>query len=267
MLVDWYMKQLCPYGIGNTEDGCHPDEAKALKEYLNMQTTANEAALSITRPVATSEDPDANVYRLWGFLSDALMDGSASDVTMIITLLRAIQDLANSEPISAAAPLWPHLRWFGSGWGDVYRKMDWRDNLEYRKPENQNTWVQQHVRLAKVEALLATNQLASIPLSWGLLDICDALESSKAVLHVEIPKVAEWFAIAGSHIRNAASTGAAVWQTAVQRDLWQDGGVLSMERWAFWRKRVESIKTSGQDELTQCAAEHILEHLRVDHVN
>ena len=71
----WFESQLLP--DGTNEDGCHPQEAAALKDYLRSETmTAKEAARAITLPIEGEEDPEENlsIYRLWGFLTNALKD-------------------------------------------------------------------------------------------------------------------------------------------------------------------------------------------------
>jgi hypothetical protein len=45
----WFNEKIAP--DGDTEDGCHPDEAQALKYYYHNWTTTTEASQAITRTI------------------------------------------------------------------------------------------------------------------------------------------------------------------------------------------------------------------------
>jgi hypothetical protein len=45
-------------------DGCHPDEALALSEYLKGSFSAGETARKITTPILNENDPPEERYRL-----------------------------------------------------------------------------------------------------------------------------------------------------------------------------------------------------------
>lgn len=59
----WFDWVIAPDGV--REDGCHPDEAQALKDYYHKRTSAKDAAHAITRPIENSEAPGGDLYRLW----------------------------------------------------------------------------------------------------------------------------------------------------------------------------------------------------------
>lgn len=53
MSDSWFNEKIAPDGAA--EDGCRPDEAQALKDYYNKETTPKEAAQAITRPMKNSK--------------------------------------------------------------------------------------------------------------------------------------------------------------------------------------------------------------------
>ncbi|THY80037.1 hypothetical protein D6C93_10079, partial [Aureobasidium pullulans] len=55
-------------------DGCHPDEAKVLGDYLKVDWNAQQAAEKFTSPVLQEQDTFATLYRPWGLLSTALIE-------------------------------------------------------------------------------------------------------------------------------------------------------------------------------------------------
>ena len=88
-------------------DGSHQEEAKALDDYLSDLLGTQEAAIKITSPVLGEKDPPSELYRLWGLLSDALVE-LADDQEKIIDLLAAIQSLPSTPGID-----WSQLMGFG----------------------------------------------------------------------------------------------------------------------------------------------------------
>jgi hypothetical protein len=55
-------------------DGCHPDEAQALSDYLRSVIPCNEASKRITAAILNEKDPPEELYRLWGLLSEAMVE-------------------------------------------------------------------------------------------------------------------------------------------------------------------------------------------------
>ncbi|KAL8898106.1 MAG: hypothetical protein Q9192_002253 [Flavoplaca navasiana] len=90
-----FKEQIAPNGV--EEDSCHPDEAKALEDYYHQKTESTAAAKAITGPIASSDYPRAHLYRLWNLLIDALMQFPESQVTFLLQLLDAIQNLPNPD--------------------------------------------------------------------------------------------------------------------------------------------------------------------------
>lgn len=78
----WFKEQIAPDGVA--EDGCHPDEAEALQSYLTNKTNTQDTAHAITRPILSSHDSGANLYRLWNLLQNALVELSATYIPPLI---------------------------------------------------------------------------------------------------------------------------------------------------------------------------------------
>ena len=60
-------------------DGCHPDEAQALSDYLYGEFSEQEAAKRITAAIVNERIPSQETYRLWALLSEALVELSDGD--------------------------------------------------------------------------------------------------------------------------------------------------------------------------------------------
>jgi hypothetical protein len=60
-------------------DGCHPDEAQALSDYLHGKRCEQEAAKRITVVIVNEKIPSQETNRLWALLSEALVELSDSN--------------------------------------------------------------------------------------------------------------------------------------------------------------------------------------------
>lgn len=97
-------------------DGCHPDEANALNDYLTGLVSARETARIITAPILVEKDPPQYLFRLWSQISEAMVELDEDDRRKIIDLLSRIKDL---KPMTGVA--WAELKGFASMWFDLYR--------------------------------------------------------------------------------------------------------------------------------------------------
>lgn len=68
----WFTDAISP--DGDPDNGCHPQEAQALRDYHEGKITVQEAAYGISRPTATSQSTELNCERnkLWNLLIAAL---------------------------------------------------------------------------------------------------------------------------------------------------------------------------------------------------
>ena len=58
----WFDSKVAPED--DPDDGCFPDQAKALQDYCHKQTSAQAAAVRLTRPIEDSQIPYDDVPRL-----------------------------------------------------------------------------------------------------------------------------------------------------------------------------------------------------------
>ena len=95
-------------------DGCHPDEAQALSDYLHGNINEEEAAKRITAAIVNEKSPSQETYRLWALLSEALVELSDTDRQKTLDLLAQIRTLPPASDVQ-----WAQLPGFGSMWYDL----------------------------------------------------------------------------------------------------------------------------------------------------
>ncbi|KAF2622888.1 hypothetical protein BU25DRAFT_351242 [Macroventuria anomochaeta] len=238
MSDDWFSHKLYPYGDGNTEDRCHPEEAQALKDYLHHRKASIEAARATTHPISVAVNPKDDFHRLWGPLIDAFMELPREHTEPLIALLQATKDLPDPEVIAKNSgrhddSFWEESQGFGNLWSDVvavsvdmYPTYLWRSIVEPTKGERRDILRVDHARRAEVEARLVTVGLAGIRIDWGYEAVVDALESSNATLDFEIPVMAEWLVICGKQLWGGARMNKKSWGLKARdrdplKDLWR----------------------------------------------
>lgn len=254
----WFSEKIAPEDA--PEDGCHPDEAQALKDFSRGKTSAPEAAHAITRAIEASKDPGDNLYRLWGLLIDALVELPDAQTPALIQLLDAIQrlpepDLAGrrTENTPADGFLWRGLSNFGHMWADEHKRDDWRQTVAAVRDAAERARLRAaHIKKSGIEARLAVADVGGIPLHWGYDCVADALERRDAVLDFETPAAAQWIAVAGDRFRAGAASGEESWALERRRDFGKEAKTMSMERWSFWEARFNELLQ--QSEVTHGAA-------------
>jgi hypothetical protein len=257
MSDDWFAFRLAP--DGDVEDGCHPEEAQAIKDYLRRRTTAVEAARAITHPIVTTDTPREDLARLWGFLQDAFVQLPAEYIEPLMALIHAIECLP--EPDFSAVEernrpydkLWSGLGSFGHLWADIYQSGCWKSNAEVTKGLERDELRDKHVRMAEIEARMVTARLGRIPIDWGYETVVNALESSNALLDFEVPAAAQWIVICGERFRQGAEKGEKSWalkpripkpSDVASRDSRRAplDQVMSLERWSLWEERLRELQ-------------------------
>lgn len=79
-----------------------------------------------------------------------------------------------------------------------------------------------------------------IGLNWSYERITDALERSDAVRDIEVPMAAEWLRSLPHRIYEGALKREKAWPLSREDlDLWKGGDVMTVERWQWWRSRLE----------------------------
>ncbi|KAL9594542.1 MAG: hypothetical protein Q9219_006983 [cf. Caloplaca sp. 3 TL-2023] len=260
MSDSWFKEKLAP--DGDMEDGCHPDEAKALQSYLSNEITAQEAARAITIPVLSADDPGGNLHRLWGLLQDALEQLSAARTPTLIALLQAIENLP--DPISSdGRPIylregysWKELPGFGHEWADCYQQDHWRYELPTvlaQAPtvdEGLKKRVEMraaHVKIVNAEAQLVVAGVGGLPLDWGYDTVANALERKTAIPDFDLRAVREWMKVAGKELYQGAKDGMESWALERKRDMGKENGKMDLARWKFWEERIREYESQGED--------------------
>ncbi|KAF4824765.1 hypothetical protein CGCSCA5_v000694 [Colletotrichum siamense] len=271
MSDDWFSSKLAP--DGSVEDGCHPQEAQAMKDYLHKKTTAADAARAITNPVVTADNPGEDLVRLWGFLMDSLVELPAQHIESLVELLKAIDNLSEpdfsslDESKRPSERLWKGLPGFGNLWADSYQSGSWRKAAAAAKGSERDALRDTHVRKAEVEARLVMEGVGGIPIDWGYEVVVDALESSNALLDFEVPAAAKWLVVCGQRFRKGAEDGEESWalkphvtastttpSRALSKASW--GQKLSLDRWSCWEGRLRELQ--GEQGVVEDAAKTAL---------
>ncbi|KAF2855224.1 hypothetical protein T440DRAFT_464511 [Plenodomus tracheiphilus IPT5] len=277
MSDDWFTYKIAP--DGDVIDGCHPDEAQALKDYLRHETTTAEAALAIIRPLVTASNPRGDLVRLWSILMDALVELPSEDTDRLIALVSVIENLpepdfsAVEESKRPTEKLWKGLPGFGHLWADCHQWGSWRQTAVDLESEKRKLYRDEHIKKAEVEARLVASGLAGIEIDWAYEVIADALESSNALFDFEVPATAEWLVCCGRRLRQGAVRGETSWALKPRlsvvlwtssRDLWQAhlDKVMSLKRWEAWRERLEELQSEGEDRVIRDAADRALKAMR-----
>ncbi|KAI8943725.1 hypothetical protein NX059_001704 [Plenodomus lindquistii] len=281
MSDDWFAYKLAP--DGDVVDGCHPDEAQALKDYLRRKTSTTEAAQAITRPLVAASDPRDDIVRLWGILMDALVELPSDNTDRLIALVSAIDNLpepdfsAVEESKRPREKLWKGLPGFGNLWADIYQSSSWRASVGGEGEEREERR-DEYIKTAACEARLVASGLAGLGIDCGYQVVADALESSNALLDFEVPAAAEWLVCCGQRLRQGAARSETSWALTPRqseaectslRDLWTArlDGTMTLKRWKAWQDRLVELQKDGEREDVQTAARRALEAMRsVDRV-
>lgn len=267
MSDDWFSSKLAPDGA--VEDGCHPQEAQAMKDYLHQKETAAEAAEAITRPVVNADNPREDLARLWAFLMDCLVELPAKHTEPLIELLKEIENLPEpdfkviDESKRPSEKLWRGLTGFGHLWADSYQSGSWRKAAATVSGAARDALRDEHSRKAEIEARLVKAGVGGIPIDWGYEVVADALESSNALLDFEVPAAAQWLIICGQRFRKGVEGGEESWglkphvtasSTTPSRDLWKASSdqAMSVDRWFAWERRLRVLQ--GGQEVVKDAA-------------
>jgi hypothetical protein len=239
MSDEWFSAKLAP--DGDVEDGCHPEEAEALKDYLRGRKSATDAARAMTRPVSTAKNPKDDLPRFYVLLLDALVELSSEHIERLLELIQAIENLPEpdfSGIESSKRPdeqLWKGLPHFANHWYDVgYRSGGWKMDAEAASGQKRDALRDEHVRRAEIEARLVLAGLAGIPIGWGYEVVVDALESDEALLDFEVPAAAEWVVACGQRFLQGAERGEKSYAL-------KDEG-MSLEQWSVWEQQLRKLQ-------------------------
>lgn len=244
----WFTDAISP--DGDPDNGCHPQEAQALKDYHDGKTTVQEAAYAISRPTATSQSTTLNCERnkLWNLLIAALEEWPEFESSPIFALLKEMENLP--EPVICeeakhsvtSEPFWKELPGFGNMWADVFQWGEWRHEIEDH-PDDKNLRHQmreKYIHIAALEARLVDEKIGPIALDWGYECLTDAFERRDVIPDIQFPMAAEWLKRLAKRIYDGALKQEEDWPFKRDYlDLRKGGNAMSVERWQYWKSRLE----------------------------
>ncbi|KEQ59490.1 uncharacterized protein M437DRAFT_56979 [Aureobasidium melanogenum CBS 110374] len=242
-------------------DGCHHEEAKALDDYLSGLLDVQQAANKITSPVLAEEDPPSELYRLWGLLSDALVELS-DDQEKILDLLAAMQSLPSTNSID-----WSQLMNFGHMWSDCHRL-----HIQGHSPWEKESWTaarraelcHQFEAIGTAEAKIYLRSIGGIPADWGY-DVLNLVCLRRPGLEVLIFEVHAWLQCAGTQLKtDLPSEEIRSYSRPVpgsRRGLLQRTTCTMTEHWDTWRREMSELSSSqsilsveSRDVAAKCSA-------------
>lgn len=255
------------------------DEVGVLKTYHDGESTVEEAAHAITRPISDSPVPDfsheyypgeVKVCRLWDLFTDALVDWPSSRTPDLIALLAAI--LKIPDPIH----LGQVLDYGGSDkpalWCDVFGlfHMTWYDG-QWEEPEDiaarsQDAASWKHERALYVRKQDIEAQLVAAGLFKGrfvLIYFMKTLETQpsqpdrRMEMTFRVPAAACWMKRHGAGIHaDLFENGSKVAQASGMHFL------QPAERWSLWKDRFSEVAKDGPDDFTRHEAEAALGYMQ-----
>lgn len=225
-------------------DGCHHEEANVLDDYLSGLLNTQEAAYRITTSVLAEDNPSSELYRLWGLLSEALVE-LTNDQAKLLDLLAAIQTLQSTTGID-----WSQLMNFGHTWSDLHRlhlhgsdlweKESWTTT---RKAE----LCHHFEAIGTAEAGMYLRGIGDIPADWGY-EVLNLVCSKRLGLDVLIFEVHAWLRCAGTQLRkDMGSEETRSFSRPVpgpNRGLQQRISCTMAEHWNTWRKELSKLSGS-----------------------
>jgi hypothetical protein len=239
----WYSSKIAPEH--DPDDGCHEEQADALKAYIHQNITSIEAAQRLTCPVIIALDPRGEVCQLYGLIQDALVELPPAHTEPLLSLLHAIEALPspNFTPLQQATrpkieeELWKGLSGFANIWADTsYRSGSWKLDADATVGAARSAFRADHVRRTEIEARLVMADLAGIPIGWGYEVVVNALEGEDVLLDFEVPAAAEWFDVCAERFSEGAERG--------EKNYAMEEG-MSVIRWEGWGKRLRELEGIG----------------------
>lgn len=230
-------------------DGCHPDEAQALGDYLDGILTTEEPATRITAPILNEADPPQYLFRLWALLCEAIVELSPENRHKTLDLMAKIRALP-----SACGIQWNQLSGFASMWSTLYK-------LHLHGPSPWDRWCKdaesyeeykfnrqrEHQVIGRAEAVMFVRGLVITEYS-GYRTLNLVCSNEPADLEIYVCEIFGWLDIAGGKLKEKAMS-----DTSTEKSHRREG--TPAEHWNFWK---EVISRLGEKESRLCDAERRL---------
>jgi hypothetical protein len=195
----WFDSQTAPNSDAMLAgDGCHPDETQALSDYLNGSVSAGETATRITAPILKDSSPSKRLSRLWGLLSDGMVELNSDDRCKILELLPHIGSLPPQSGIE-----WAEFRGFGSMWDSLNRlhlhgSDSWERSVGSLGREEIDELRQTFVAVGHAEAGMYLRDI--VPESWGY-EVLNLACSDRLGLEIFVSEIFAWLDTAGGKLK------------------------------------------------------------------
>jgi hypothetical protein len=210
-------------------DGCHPEEAQALSDYLHNSITAEQAAERITSHLLNEPKPAEETYRVWALICEALVELNPKYRPKILKLLSQIQTLPPKFGIQ-----WAELPGFASMWATLYRLHlhgpdGWENEVESLDEGRVHELRQHFEAVGRVEAEMLVRGFDAVTSEhWGF-EVLDLVCSDRAGLDIFLSQVLAWLEVAGHKLRDKAQSEE-----------------TSAERWTQWKQDVLRLSQEGR---------------------
>lgn len=208
-------------------DGCHPEEANALSDYLTGLVSTKETARTITAPILVEEDPPQYLFRLWSLLSEAMVELDEDDRRKTIDLLSQIKEL---EPMSGM--VWVELKGFASMWFDLYRLHmhgsgpwgGWRRDVDSFESFH-SAMAQEYETMGRAEAEMFLQGM--IPMRWGY-EVLNLVHREQPELGIYISQIFGWLDTAIDELKEYAMASPTI-------ELYNNTEDTLTNHWATWK--------------------------------
>jgi hypothetical protein len=172
-------------------DGCHPDEAQALSDYLRGVISCTETSKRITAAILNEKNPPEELYRLWALLSEAMIEVGEEARDETIDLLAQIKALPPARDVQ-----WAELSGFASMWDTLYRlHLHGSCGAGMFNKENKSNLQQEYEAVGRAEAKMLLRGIV-VSENWGYR-ILNLVCSDRPELEVLICEVFGWLDVAG----------------------------------------------------------------------
>lgn len=229
-------------------DGCHPDEARALSDYLSGSISTDETATRITASLLQESNPQEELYRLWSLLCEAMVELSDNDRHKTLDLLSQIQSLPPASAIS-----WAKLPGFGSMWDSLYRlHLHGNDSWEYEVGSFDEQKVygfrRDYAAIGCAEAEMYLRGM--VPGNWGY-QVLNLACSDRPGFDILVSEIFAWLDTAGWKLKeemNGSEKTAQRYKRPIPNSTRHEQQAVEAtlaEHWASWKESLLRLSQEG----------------------
>lgn len=191
-IVEWIDDQIAlDLEAVKAGDGSHPQEGKALKDYLSGKTSPEKASEAITSPVLAEKIPGDHMYRVWGLLANALVE-LEEEREKLYELMRAIQNLPYEGKINFKSLCGFHSMWFTLYRLHFHGPAQWEKSKVHLSAVTVKELREHSRAVGVVEATMFVRGIGDIPVEWGLNTVNLLLTKTTRSLDVYIGSIHAW---------------------------------------------------------------------------